>query len=62
MPAPGSRGNPGKEEKLTSIQMPPDCGPHCKVRAGGLNGITIRIVHCKRRKCAKCHNKPVKTG
>lgn len=42
------------------IPMPPDCGPHCKVKPGGLNGITIRLVHCKRRNCTRCHKKPAK--
>ena len=40
----------------------PDCGPHCKIktkrRAGG-RVVTQTLVHCKRRSCEQCHNKPV---
>jgi hypothetical protein len=39
-----------------------DCGPHCKVKTGGQSGVTVRIVHCKRRKCTQCHRKTDPAG
>ena len=42
----------------SGIKMPADCGPHCKVKSGVLSGITIKLVHCKRKNCKQCHNKP----
>jgi hypothetical protein len=38
-----------------------DCGPHCRTRIKKRRGIpvqTLEIVHCKKRKCQLCHNKP----
>jgi len=44
---------------LTAIPRTPDCGPHCKVKGSPISG-GIRIVHCNRKKCDKCHNEPVR--
>lgn len=44
---------------MSSDPRPSDCGPHCKVVTGKNYGPlrTIRIKHCKRRRCKKCHGK-----
>lgn len=44
---------------MVSNPKTPDCGPHCKVVPGKVYGPlrTIRIRHCKKRKCTQCHRK-----